>query len=51
MPQHDKKTPQTVSAPKEAMQGLSMDLSQMDDPMDVTAEDADRAGGDAAVWR
>ena len=33
MPQHDKKTPQTVSAPKEAMQGLSMDLTQLDDPM------------------
>lgn len=33
MPQHDKKTPQTVSAPKEATQGLSMDLSMVDDPI------------------
>ena len=33
MPQHDKKSPNTESAPKEAMQGLSLELSMVDDPM------------------
>ena len=33
MPQHDKNSPQNVPTPKEAIQGLSIDLSLVDDPM------------------
>ncbi len=33
MPQHDKKSPNSDSAPKEAMQGLSLELAMVDDPM------------------
>jgi hypothetical protein len=33
MPQHDKKNPNTATAPLEAMQGLSLELSDVDDPM------------------